>query len=202
MEITELDIDTKNFKIQLAQTGHAVDALLRRHVDDVANQVQSTAERLAPRGPSGRLKAEGVIKHAEVGESLSGIVTGARAFGGGFSVRGAGGRFVGATKAESPGTTLSSLANHSYSAVVELNPAVPHAKWVHGGTGIFGPYKSPIVPRRAEYLVFYWHGRKWRKKSVRGQRPQPFLTEAFEYVRNVYEPAKLSQLRAEIDAVT
>lgn len=192
----EVHVDSKDFKIGVAKAGFAIDEALKRHIDDMSREVESKAKEFAPHGPTGRLKADGIIRTPV----LEGKVTTASSFGGGFSVSGKlpSGRtgFVGATKGNSPG-------EHVYISSIELNPLVKHAKWVHEGTGLFGPYHTPIVPKKpGGFLVFYWHGRKWVKRSVKGQKPQPFLTESFEYVRNVYEPAKLAQLRAEIDAVT
>lgn len=89
-----------------------------------------------------------------------------------------------------------------YESSVELNPKVEHAKWVHEGTGLYGPYKTRIVPTKKPLLVFNIGGDKFRKRSVRGQPANPFLTDAFEYVNNVYAPAKLAELRAEIAAAT
>lgn len=195
IEFNDIKIQSDRFQLSMARTGAAIDILLRNHVDDVAEQTEDRAKQFAPRGPTGILKAQGVVRTPVI----EGTVTTGAAFGGGFSLHGIlpSGRkgFVGSVEGHSPG-------DHVYTARVQLNPEVKHAKWVHEGTGLFGPYHSPIVPRKAKFLVFYWHGRKWEKKSVRGQQAQPFLTEAFEYVRNVYEPAKLSQLRAEIRAAT
>jgi hypothetical protein len=209
-DITDINVDADRFRIGLVSASFEIDRFLKDHVDDLAREIETTAKALAPKGPTGRLKTAGVIRDSF--EDFAGgdpfpsgsQVSTAHAIGGGFSVKGAGGRFIAATKLESPGHVFTgNMRNSSYFATVQLNPAVKHAKWVHEGTGLFGPYHTPIVPKKpGGFLVFYWHGRKWVKRSVKGQKPQPFLTEAFEYVRNVYEPAKLAQLRAEIDAVT
>ena len=78
----------------------------------------------------------------------------------------------------------------------------PHARFVHGGTGIFGPRRSPIVPRRAKYLTFFWHkAGKWMKvKSVRGQPAQPFTAEAFHVLTREYVPYRVERLRAQLRA--
>lgn len=78
---------------------------------------------------------------------------------------------------------------------------VRHAMWVHDGTGIYGPRRRPIVPRRGKYLVFRPYRligpvkggkrgvipKKYRPRriavtSVRGQPRTPFLTEPFKVV--------------------
>jgi len=80
----------------------------------------------------------------------------------------------------------------------------PYAKYVHGGTGLYGPHKTKIVsdteiiirPKNAKALFwpgashpvmavkttksFYWAGAKYPVKSIKGMKPQPFLREAAE----------------------
>jgi hypothetical protein len=52
--------------------------------------------------------------------------------------------------------------------------------WVHDGTGIYGPRRTPITPKRARVLVFRPKGgvRKVFVKSVKGMRPNRFLADA------------------------
>lgn len=57
---------------------------------------------------------------------------------------------------------------------------VYYAMYVHEGTGIYGPVGHPIVPRRARFLVFEWHGQTWFLRSVRGQKPNPFADRAMD----------------------
>ena len=70
---------------------------------------------------------------------------------------------------------------------VRVGTNVYYARWVHDGTGIYGPKKMKIVPKRARALVFrsIVYGAKkgkWRGKvvvsSVKGMRGNPFLEEA------------------------
>ncbi len=78
----------------------------------------------------------------------------------------------------------------------------PHALWVHNGTGIYGPNRTPIRPRSGQYLVFTPYRiigvrtgtgvggiripknkrRSVRSRQVRGQPATPFLTEPFREV--------------------
>lgn len=52
--------------------------------------------------------------------------------------------------------------------------------WLVFGTGIYGPRKTPIRPRRAPYLVFRTKDGRWhKKKTVKGMRPRNFLREAW-----------------------
>lgn len=68
------------------------------------------------------------------------------------------------------------------SLVARVGFYVRHAWWVHEGTGIYGPRRTPITPRRARVLA--WRGRGgWRyARSVRGMRPRPFLRRAVRLV--------------------
>lgn len=68
-----------------------------------------------------------------------------------------------------PGSMVGTLTYHAH-----------YATFVMRGTGIFGPHSTPIVPKRAQYLVFRGRdGALVYAKSVKGQRKQPFLLNAF-----------------------
>lgn len=223
IEIENIEIDDKRWRIHAEEAGFISDHLLLATINAIAREVEDKAKEFAPEGSPpplgssrfpGQLHDEGIIRNDAHEYSIPGgdeglageTVTGIHAFGGGFSVRGGNpfnrGQFSGATTTRDPGYRFKGYARpRSFiEASVYLNPAVPHARWVHEGTGIYGPHHSPIVPRVAPYLVFHWHGRLWRKKSVRGQQANPFLTNAFIYVNNIYTPAKVSELRAELAA--
>lgn len=49
-----------------------------------------------------------------------------------------------------------------------------YATFVHEGTGIYGPARRPIRPRRGQVMAF---GGTFARQ-VRGQRPNPFLANA------------------------
>lgn len=53
-----------------------------------------------------------------------------------------------------------------------------YARFVHDGTGLYGPLKKTIKPVKKKAL--YWSGAAHPVKSVRGMAPQPFLAEALE----------------------
>lgn len=82
------------------------------------------------------------------------------------------------------------------SQLIMTNPAGPavkvgtnvyYARFIHDGTGLYGPKHAVIKPRRAKALVFRSlvygakHG-KWAGKvvvaSVKGMKPNPFLKDA------------------------
>jgi len=50
-----------------------------------------------------------------------------------------------------------------------------YALYVALGTGIYGPKKKPIVPKRAQFLRFVnKQGKVIYTKSVKGQKPNPY----------------------------
>jgi len=76
---------------------------------------------------------------------------------------------------------------------VRIGTNLFYARYVRQGTGIYGPRRQKIVPRRAKALVFksakYGAKRgKFRGKvvvrSVKGMRPNDFLTDALRAARD------------------
>lgn len=61
---------------------------------------------------------------------------------------------------------------------------VEYAKWVHNGTGIYGPGRRPITPTHARVLRFKPPGARDYVfvRSVKGSKPRPFLTTAMKDV--------------------
>lgn len=55
-----------------------------------------------------------------------------------------------------------------------------YAVWQHEGTGIYGPYRRRITPRRARFLRFYWkkRGAIVFYRSVRGTPATKYLIKA------------------------
>lgn len=53
---------------------------------------------------------------------------------------------------------------------------VEYGKFVHQGTGIYGPHKKPIKPVTKKAL--FWRGAAHPVKSIKGMKPRPFLTDA------------------------
>jgi NAD dependent epimerase/dehydratase family enzyme len=77
-----------------------------------------------------------------------------------------------------------------------------YAKWVHDGTGIYGPRNTPIVPKKKKFMSFDSLGTHWLLRSVRGQKPNPFLYRAAEQVNVYYVPGRLQYLARQIDFLT
>lgn len=60
----------------------------------------------------------------------------------------------------------------------------PYAKFLHDGTGIYGPKKRPITPKKADYLQFKLPNGQWvRTKSVKGVKPMKWLTKEWQKER-------------------
>lgn len=70
--------------------------------------------------------------------------------------------------------------------MVTVSTNVFYARWVHDGTGIYGPRGRPIRPRRAKFLRFRPRGTsKWvYARQVTGMRPNPFLRNALSAARH------------------
>lgn len=79
------------------------------------------------------------------------------------------------------------------SAVVRVGTGVKYSRFVHDGTGLFGPRRRKITPKRAQVLVFSStkYGAKRGKfkgkvvtRSVRGMRPNKFLEAALRAAKD------------------
>lgn len=176
---------------------------------DIADKIEETAKAEAPMGETGQLKAHPVdvnVSHGERifgrgGEQLSfgeSIETRAPTFGGGFAVRGAGGRFVRSTP-----FTQAARPDRFTPERIEITVArVPeHAIWVHNGTGIYGPRHSPIKPVASKVMHWTEDDVNIFAKSTKGQPANPYLQNAFVIINRTYIPARVERLRAEIRAL-
>lgn len=77
-------------------------------------------------------------------------------------------------------------------AHVTIGSPLPYARYIHEGTGIYGPRGTPIVPVTRQALKFQVKGGSGRRrgrdapwvfaKSVKGIEPNPFLVEALATV--------------------
>lgn len=84
------------------------------------------------------------------------------------------------------------LVNRSGVPAILVGSNVYYAKWIHDGTGIFGPHSQKIYPKNAKALVYpsKLYGKKKGKfegkavvKYTRGMRPNPFLRNALAAAR-------------------
>lgn len=64
--------------------------------------------------------------------------------------------------------------------VAKVGSNLSYSRFVHEGTGIYGPRGRPIRPVNAKFLRFRPHGSKdyVYARQVRGVRPRPFLRDA------------------------
>jgi hypothetical protein len=82
---------------------------------------------------------------------------------------------------ESPvdkGTLRSSIHVRYLQDAVVIAPGVKYAIHVHEGTGVYGPHKAPIRPKRARVLAWRSGGRWHFARQVRGVKPNPFMARA------------------------
>ena len=63
---------------------------------------------------------------------------------------------------------------------VFTDASVPYALWVERGTGLYGPYQTPIVPTTAKALAFELGGVKVVRRSVRGMKGREYMKTAVE----------------------
>jgi hypothetical protein len=186
--------------------------LLKKAVDDIADAVETESKRLAP-VETGALKLHPVDRDdTSVGFTQGmfdvgfGQPTGIALFGGGFAVRGPGGRFISPQMYRSPIFVSDQLIAKS---TITVAKEPKHAIWVHDGTGIYGPKHTIITAHTPGQRMKFPRWSKaidrrpqWRLESVKGQRPQPYLFDAFELIDKTYVPMRLEILRAEIAAET
>jgi hypothetical protein len=67
---------------------------------------------------------------------------------------------------------------------VRVGTNVYYARWIHNGTGIYGPRHARIVPKRARRLRFRLRGGPYVfRASVAGIRPNHFLVDALVAAR-------------------
>ena len=77
------------------------------------------------------------------------------------------------------GTTVTTLNGLP---AARVGTDVEYARQIHDGTGIYGPHRTPVVPRRGKYLVFNIGGQTVFARSVRGVKGRPFLTDALRKI--------------------
>lgn len=68
---------------------------------------------------------------------------------------------------------------------VQVGADVRYARWVHDGTGLYGPHATLIRPTRGRFLVFTPKGAAGAVfvRSVRGMVANPFLVDALVAAR-------------------
>lgn len=85
-----------------------------------------------------------------------------------------------------PWTDRSGLLNRSHYIrrprllQVKIGNSAPYSRFLHDGTGIYGPKKQPIVAKKADNLRFKIGDRWIATRSVKGVKPMRWLTKAWE----------------------
>ena len=215
----EITSSSEPFKVNIIDERVAI-GLTAEAIRAIAEAIRDEASIQAPEGETGALKEHPVdIHHLQrygsayvgvrgiPGLSYGEIVTEFPSYGGGLTVRGAGGRFVKGGSLQAPGTRgVISYPGSAGHTVEELEITVaeePHyAIWVHDGTGIYGKHHARIVPTTQRHLIFKRYGKKFKVDSVEGQRPNPYLERAFLYVNRTFVPARIEELRNSIRLYT
>ena len=77
----------------------------------------------------------------------------------------------------------------------QLANAAAYAPWVEGGTGLFGPRRRVIVPRKAKFLRFKIEGHWVTVKSVKGMRPVHMLKNSLSRIGSLVETALSDAVR-------
>jgi bacteriophage HK97-gp10 putative tail-component len=78
------------------------------------------------------------------------------------------------------------MTTSSGQLVVRVGTGVYYARWVHDGTGLYGPHHMRIRPVRAGALRFVPKGatRAIFRRSVAGMRPNKFLVDALDVLKH------------------
>lgn len=77
-----------------------------------------------------------------------------------------------------------SLAVRRGEPVVLVGTGVSYARYVHEGTGLYGPHRARIVPTHRKALAFRSGGKKIVVRSVRGMPGNAFLRDALVAARD------------------
>jgi hypothetical protein len=123
---------------------------------------------------------------------------------------------------ESIGTEPAVAAGNIYRAMVGVRDTPKHAKFVHGGTGVFGPLHRPYtITKKQTHFAPDWgidrtgrmnpavgnvfkitsgHGEIYfrRQVTIMGQRPQPYLIEAFDLAKRSEVPLRVRHLARQL----
>ena len=62
----------------------------------------------------------------------------------------------------------------------EVVSGVEYLPYQNDGTGIYGKYRTPIVPKQKKALVFDIAGKTFIRKSVKGVKAKHFVEDAFD----------------------
>jgi len=72
---------------------------------------------------------------------------------------------------------LTALASYKGTVIQQVSVA-KYGLWVNNGTGIYGPYNTPIVPKNKKVMAWPKNGPQYFRVSVKGQQAQHFWEKA------------------------
>lgn len=75
------------------------------------------------------------------------------------------------------------LGHNGLTLVMRVGTNVFYARWVHDGTGIYGPRGTRIVPKTAKVLRWTTKSGVFYARSVKGMQPNKFLKDALSAAR-------------------
>ena len=169
----------------IGQTQEASVRHLKDAIEDIADKIEEEAREQAP-VDSGELQAHPVDRD----EGRFGTVTNVPLFGGGFAIRGLSGFIPG--RGETPGELVAEIK-------LSVPEDPPQAIFVHG-TGLYGPTRAVITAKRpGGRMVFEIDGKIFKRRTVRGQRANPYFERAFDIINSTYVPRRLARLRRQVN---
>lgn len=64
----------------------------------------------------------------------------------------------------------------------EIVSGVKYLPYQNDGTGIYGRYRTPVVPKNKKFLVFDIAGKIYYRKSVKGVKGHHFVEKAYDAI--------------------
>lgn len=96
-------------------------------------------------------------------------------------------------------TTPISVTNRNIKAAVLTN--LNYAQYQEEGTGIYGPNRSPIYPKRARMLSWISNGQRVFARSVRGTPGKHYMQQAWDEGKAIWDRNVLEAQRAIVAAL-
>lgn len=83
-----------------------------------------------------------------------------------------------------------------------IDKRTPHAKWLNFGTGIHGPFKRPITPKRAKVLSWVGPGgKRIFAHSVKGIFPRGFIEDTKRHMEREFNSIVAAVVRKELTQI-
>ena len=65
-----------------------------------------------------------------------------------------------------------------------ITSSAEYADWLDKGTGLYGPFKQKIYPKKGKYLSFEYEGKKIAVPWVRGIKPKKFVERSINHTKS------------------